>query len=179
MGKGIYARFKGHENAAGPVRVYGPDGKLKDTIWPGAVRKKRRKHEKLSKADNRIHQFRNRLVKCSTSAEDILHEALGKRIKELGWGRKKVQLKFQNIITCRGGSQYIVDFFVSRVGLCIEVDGGYHETEEQIWKDKGRTLALERQGFTVIRFKNEEVFQDVDAVVGKIIEFIKKMRWSR
>lgn len=39
----------------------------------------------------------------------------------------------------------------------IEVDGGYHTTEEQQLKDKEREEDFKKMGYDTLRFTNEEV----------------------
>lgn len=54
------------------------------------------------------------------------------------------------------GKSYIMDFFLPNYGVCIEVDGGYHDTQEQLIKDRERTNRLAMTGILVVRFTNEE-----------------------
>jgi very-short-patch-repair endonuclease len=69
---------------------------------------------------------------------------------------------------------YIVDFYCHQNRLIIEIDGGYHNTLEQIEKDKERTSFLVFQGLKVIRFTNEQLLTEIDAVLEKIGECGKK-----
>lgn len=58
-----------------------------------------------------------------------------------------------------GNGYYIVDFYLPKpYKLCIEIDGGYHDTIGQKYKDgyKNRYL-IEERGFRVLRIKNEDV----------------------
>ncbi|MEY3439279.1 MAG: hypothetical protein RL265_1864, partial [Bacteroidota bacterium] len=65
--------------------------------------------------------------------------------------------------------KYIVDFVCLEKKLVIEVDGGYHTTKDQIELDEERTFELEQKHlFKVIRLTNEEVKNDVNAVLSKI-----------
>jgi len=65
--------------------------------------------------------------------------------------------------------KYIVDFVCLEKKLIIEVDGGYHNTSDQNELDEERTFELEQKHlFKVIRFTNEEVKNDVKAVLSKI-----------
>ncbi len=68
---------------------------------------------------------------------------------------------------------YIVDFACLSRSLIIELDGGYHDTEEQKVFDTTRSEWLKHQGFTVIRFKNEEVFNNLENVIQIILQEIK------
>lgn len=63
---------------------------------------------------------------------------------------------------------YIADFVCLKYNLVVEVDGGYHYFGNQIISDEIRTKYLESQGFTVIRFDNNEVLQDIEGVIAKI-----------
>ncbi len=67
--------------------------------------------------------------------------------------------------------KYIVDFVCLEKKLIIEVDGGYHNSKEQIELDENRTIELEQKHlFKVIRFTNEEVKFEVSKVLAKIKE---------
>jgi leucyl-tRNA synthetase/very-short-patch-repair endonuclease len=63
---------------------------------------------------------------------------------------------------------YIVDFICLQEKLVIEVDGGYHETDEQKSYDEIRARTLNEIGFTVIRFANDEVINKTEEVKEKI-----------
>jgi very-short-patch-repair endonuclease len=56
-------------------------------------------------------------------------------------------------------SFYIIDFYVPGEGLCIELDGGYHDTKEQRLADKTRDEFLKSKGYRVVRLTNEKVFK--------------------
>ncbi len=68
---------------------------------------------------------------------------------------------------------YIVDFFFRNSMLIVEIDGGYHNTEEQQQKDTKRQDWLEQNGYKVLRFTNEQVLCDIDSVKLKIKQFLK------
>ena len=67
---------------------------------------------------------------------------------------------------------YIADFICLRRKLIIEVDGGYHNEPIQQQDDQMRTDFLENKGYTVIRFKNEEISNDLHTVIMKIKEIL-------
>ena len=91
-----------------------------------------------------------------TEAEAVLWKCL--RNKELG-----IKFRRQHII-----DEFIVDFVNLETGLIIEVDGGYHNKEEQKILDQERTDILEKKGFRIIRFLNEEVLFSPEEVCYKI-----------
>lgn len=78
---------------------------------------------------------------------------------------KSIDYKFrrQHLI-----DRFIVDFVCFEKGLIIEVDGGYHNTEEQQEADKQRSSILEGLGYNILRFSNEEVLANTDEVLAKI-----------
>ncbi len=63
---------------------------------------------------------------------------------------------------------YIVDFFCFEKGLIIELDGGQHQ--ERIAYDNIRTEWLASQGFRVLRFWNNQVLEEIEAVKQVIHE---------
>ena len=65
-------------------------------------------------------------------------------------------------------ADYIVDFVSLQKKIIIEVDGGYHCESEQQEYDSGRSNRLESLGFTVLRFTNEEVLNQLNQVLIKI-----------
>ena len=75
----------------------------------------------------------------------------------------------QHIIGC-----YIADFICVKRNLIIEIDGGYHSQEEQKIKDYLRTEDLEKMGFEVMRFSNDEIFRNLPEVLDKIFNKIAK-----
>jgi very-short-patch-repair endonuclease len=91
-----------------------------------------------------------------TIAEKILWEEL--RNKQTGYKFRK-----QHPI-----GDYIADFICIEKKLVVEVDGGYHNIIEQHQDDMVRTIDIEKMGYSVIRFTNEEVEFDLQNVLIKI-----------
>jgi len=69
---------------------------------------------------------------------------------------------------------YIADFMCKELMLIIEVDGITHHSEEAIKKDETRQKALESAGFTVLRFSDEEVLNQIRAVYNYLEDWIEK-----
>jgi very-short-patch-repair endonuclease len=65
---------------------------------------------------------------------------------------------------------FIADFYCHQKKLIIELDGGIHNIQEQKEYDEGRTFELEEKGFKILRFKNEEVINDIGSVLERILE---------
>ena len=62
---------------------------------------------------------------------------------------------------------YIVDFVCIAQGLVIELDGGQHAAQADY--DARRTLYLEARHFRVVRFWNDVVLREPEAVVDVIL----------
>jgi very-short-patch-repair endonuclease len=58
--------------------------------------------------------------------------------------------------------RFIVDFVCIEAALVIEVDGGQHGEREA--EDAARTAWLNSQGYRVLRFWNNEILDNIDAV---------------
>ncbi len=63
---------------------------------------------------------------------------------------------------------YILDFYCAQARLAIELDGGQHSEAAQQRRDARRTRVLEAQGVRVLRFWNNEVLAETEAVLETI-----------
>lgn len=70
--------------------------------------------------------------------------------------------------------KFIADFYCHKLKLIIEVDGKYHERDNQALLDRERSKLLNYQGVEIIRFPNEEVLGNIEGVLEKIRDWIKK-----
>ncbi len=93
----------------------------------------------------------------STEAEDRLWQEL--RNRKIG------NCKFRRQHPIEG---YIPDFVCLEKKLVVEVDGDYHNEEEQKKLDEARTKILSKNGFRLIRFANEEVLNQMPMVLQKL-----------
>jgi len=59
-----------------------------------------------------------------------------------------------------------VDFVCLEIKLIIEIDGGQHLGDKQ---DSERDAWLENEGFKVIRYWNDQVLRETDAVVEDVL----------
>ena len=67
---------------------------------------------------------------------------------------------------------YIPDFVCLSKKVIIEVDGGYHFEGDQPEKDEERTYFLNKEGYIVLRFTNEEVLCDIDNTLEEITNIL-------
>ena len=66
---------------------------------------------------------------------------------------------------------FVADFVCFERKLIIEVDGGQHA--EQVSYDKERSRWFEAQGYRVLRFWNNEVLSNTDAVAEVIFNCVE------
>ena len=66
---------------------------------------------------------------------------------------------------------YVVDFLCHEKKLIVEVDGGHHM--ESI-ADEKRTAWLQSRGYRVIRFWNDQVLKETDAVLEEILRVLSQ-----
>jgi very-short-patch-repair endonuclease len=64
--------------------------------------------------------------------------------------------------------RFILDFYCPQHRVAVELDGAVHDETNQREYDAARTEALEQLGIRVLRFRNEEVMQDLASVLGRI-----------
>jgi very-short-patch-repair endonuclease len=108
-----------------------------------------------------LKHFSRELRKNITDAEKLLWSKIrGKQFKGYQFYRQKTI------------SNYIVDFYCPKAHLIIEVDGGQHYSSEGKEKDRQRDRILEGMGLTVLRFSDREVFENGEAVLGKIWKYL-------
>jgi very-short-patch-repair endonuclease len=71
----------------------------------------------------------------------------------------------------------IADFFCPQKALVVKVDGETHTPEG----DACRDVRMERNGFTTIRFTNDEVMTNMDGVLTAILNKLEELpdRWDR
>ncbi len=107
-------------------------------------------------ASNLIFQRAEELRNNMTIAEEILW-------KEIHINQWHVKFRRQHPI-----ANYIVDFYCHSLKLVIELDGGIHDNEDAKKLDELRERHLTELGLRVIRFKNEEVYKEMDKVLNTI-----------
>ncbi|MGN6494074.1 MAG: leucine--tRNA ligase [Agriterribacter sp.] len=111
-----------------------------------------------------LKEFGRENRKNATPAEDLLWQNI--RNNKLG-----IKVRRQHSI-----EGYIVDFALLEIGLVIEIDGEYHSEEQQKIYDEARTTYLNEFDLKLIRFTNEEVLNNISAVIGKIKDEILEQK---
>lgn len=108
---------------------------------------------------HRLRGFARRMRSAPTEAEERLWGALR--------NRRLDTLKFRRQVPI---GRFIADFVCMEAKLIVEVDGTQHaENARDLVRDK----ELEQRGFRVLRFWNDDVMRDLDAVCETIIAYAR------
>ena len=70
---------------------------------------------------------------------------------------------------------YIADFFCPELGLIIELDGGQHNEQAKIDYDKQRDAFLQKCGYRVVRFWNNDIDKNIEGVIEYLKNYIKNI----
>lgn len=109
----------------------------------------------------KLKELARKLRNNSTKSEiKLWHFLKGKQLSGYDFHRQKPLLN------------YIADFYCYELELIIELDGYTHQFEEIQVKDEAKQQELENLGLTVLRFQDEEVFQDINNVLRIIEQYI-------
>ena len=112
-------------------------------------------------------QLCRELRKKSTNAEKIFWEAVRNR----RFLNKKFYRQHPIFFDVLGKETFFIsDFFCYEEKLVIEIDGAYHERQREY--DELRSGVINLLGINVIRFKNEEVENNIEAVLIKLRDII-------
>jgi very-short-patch-repair endonuclease len=103
----------------------------------------------------RLKPLARQMRRAPTQAEAALWQRL--RDRRL----RGVKVRRQHAI-----ERFIVDFYAAQVGVVIEVDGPVHDFSQE--HDAVRQEFLESLGLKVLRFHNEHVLHNMDAVLAEI-----------
>ncbi|MBN2610990.1 MAG: DUF559 domain-containing protein [Bacteroidales bacterium] len=104
--------------------------------------------------NKKLRPFANQLRKEMTKVEACLWKYVLRNRMMLGY-----QFRRQRPVL-----NYIADFMCKELKLIIEVDEISHNNEEIYRNDLKKQGELEKAGFTVLRFSDEEVLKDINNV---------------
>ena len=117
-----------------------------------------------------------------------IHPAIRQRARELRQPMTPVEAKLWQRLRRRqlNGHYFrrqhpidnsIADFYCAKARLVVEVDGDVHAMQEE--HDNVRTEWLEERGYRVIRFTNDKVFRQLDAVLESILAACEELLSER
>ena len=114
------------------------------------------KNKKSNQLINLSKQAKRKLVNKTTHAENKFKKYLSDQ---------NVNYEFQKIIYLKDNEGnvtdfYIADFYVTDYNLIIELDGDYHDNDDQIEKDIERDETLKNTGYNILRINNLAVYNN-------------------
>ena len=111
--------------------------------------------ERYRKNSRELQERARELRQEMTEAERVLWDALR------GRGVAGLRFRRQHPVGC-----FVLDFYCPAAKLCVEVDGGIHDTQPE--RDAERSEILTAGGYRVLRFRNEEVLTNLPSVLSRI-----------
>ena len=118
--------------------------------------------------NHKLKELARKLRNNSTFAEVLLwNELKNNKITNYDFHRQKPILN------------YIVDFICLELKLVIEVDGISHNNQGQLNKDSKRQNEIEALGLTFLRFDDDEIKTQIEAVVNYIKQYIENYEKSK
>ena len=121
--------------------------------------------------NKKLKRFARELRLNSTPGEILLWSKLLKNRQMYGYRFNRqfpMQVSYENQTI-----DIIVDFICRKLKLIIEIDGYSHNFKFD--KDKKRDYLLEKNGYTVLRFSEQEVKKDFDNVQRAIEQTVLEL----
>jgi very-short-patch-repair endonuclease len=112
-----------------------------------------------------VHDYACHLRNNATEAERRLWQHLRRRQLNGFKFRRQHQI-----------GRYVCDFVCLEASVVVELDGSQHVTQSHY--DDQRDAFLKSNGFRVLRFWNDSVFSEPDAVVQTILEALTRSEMS-
>ena len=110
-------------------------------------------------ATGKLYQYGRELRQELTQAEKLLWTELrNKKLNGLKFRRQHPIDKF------------VLDFYCHERKLAIELDGSIHDVKVNKDYDEARTTMLGELGIYTLRFRNDEVINNIESVLQKINE---------
>jgi len=122
----------------------------------------------MTRLEAKAHRARRAIAAQTTALEEHLWRGIRAIPGEGGHFHRQVVI-----------GPYLADFVCHRLRLIIEVDGAQHGMAERSAKDRKRDAWLGSQGYRVLRFWNDEVRRERDAVLDTIFAVVEERRQMR
>ena len=116
----------------------------------------------LSRSRERVRVRARALRKSSPDAEREIWNALRNR-----------QLEGYKFRRQHPVGRYFADFACVEAKLVVELDGGQHFEPEAMEADRLRSLALNANGFHVLRFDNRQALAEREGVLSSILDWLR------
>lgn len=114
------------------------------------------------------NKARTELLQGQTSYEDIVYSRLSPGKKKTAI--RQLRLEFN-------GHIYFADIYIMRWNIIIEVDGGYHNSNERAEADRLRDELCARKGIRVYRITNEQI--ENEDTLDEFLRMLSTVNWAR
>ena len=75
--------------------------------------------------------------------------------------------------------EYIVDFICRKKKIIIEIDGGQHNTPDEILYDNKRSAFLNSLGYRVLRFWNSDIDKNIEGVYKTLLKEFEIIKYDK
>lgn len=118
---------------------------------------------------SRINTLKKRLVNKETKQEKIFKQHMSKYCKK----GTPIWFTPQKAVHVHQEQAFILDFYFKQFKLCIEIDGDCHTRRKSY--DNWRSEVLATKKIEVMRFSNDRIENDIDAVVFEVLLKLKEI----
>ena len=91
---------------------------------------------------------------------------------------KNKQLLGQRVLRQYGVGPYVLDFYIPRIKLAIEVDGATHVIDEEQEYDRHRQKEMENLGIKFLRLTNPQVYAEMSNVLQQIKDKVMELSFQ-
>jgi very-short-patch-repair endonuclease len=120
-----------------------------------------RRSERVRKTSPELVESARYLRQHQTAAEERLWEAIR------GQRTFPHRVRRQHAV-----GSFVLDFWIPAARLAIEIDGNIHDIPEVAAQDAERAALIEVFGISLVRFRNEDVLDDLDQVLNTITALV-------
>jgi very-short-patch-repair endonuclease len=118
----------------------------------------------MTKVYNRTSEkFKRRMLRRNMPQAEVI---LWSKLKDKGLGGYKFRRQ-------HSVGKFVIDFYCPKLKLAIEVDGDSHFVGGANECDRERQSIIETFGITFLRFTNREIYENIDGVLYKIMEYVQ------
>lgn len=123
--------------------------------------------------------MRRKIIPYNPKLKELARSLRNKPTKSevILWGRLKgKQIHGYDFHRQKPLLNYIVDFYCNELNLAIEIDGYSHLLDEVKEKDNLKETELNKEGITVMRFADKEIFTNIENVIRAIESYIENLK---
>lgn len=123
--------------------------------------------------------MRRKIIPYNPKLKELARSLRNKPAKSevILWGRLKgKQIQGYDFHRQKPLLNYIVDFYCNELNLAIEIDGYSHLLDEVKEKDSLKETELNKEGITVMRFADKEIFTNIENVIRAIEGYIENLK---